>query len=76
MSQDDSDGNPHSPDDQTGGVEQPRRAELSMDQLQSMITGSIQAALPSLENAIAEKVTQSLQAQGKLLCMFKQVKKL
>ena len=69
MSQDDSDGNPHSPDDQTGGVEQPRRAELSMDQLQSMITGSLQAALPSLENAITEKVTQSLQAQGKLLCI-------
>ena len=64
MLQDDSDGNPHGPDDQTEGIEQPRRTELSMDHLQSMITGSIQAALPSLENAIAEKVTQSLQAQG------------
>ena len=50
---------------QNGGERQQRQTVLLMDQLQTMITGSIQAALPSLEDAIATKVTQSLQAQGK-----------
>ena len=69
MSQDDSGANPRGPDDPTDGAEQPRRTEsVSMDQLQSMITSSIQATLPSLENAIAGKVAQSL--QGKLLYIY------
>ncbi len=71
MSQDDSGANPRGRDDPTDGAEQPRRTEsVSMDQLQSMITSSIQAALPSLENAIAGKVAQSLQAQGKPLYIY------
>ena len=71
MSQDDLGANPCGPDDSTDGAEQPRRTEsVSMDQLQSMIMSSIQAALPSLENAIAVKVAQSLQARGKPLYIY------
>ena len=77
MSQDDLGANPCGPDDPTDGAEQPRRAEsVSMDQLQSMITSSIQAALPSLENAIVGKVAQSLQAQGKPLYIYKWLSKI
>ena len=77
MLQDDSGANPRGPDDLTDGAEQPRRAEsVSMDQLQSMITSSIQAALPSLENAIVGKVAQSLQAQGKPLYIYEWLSKI
>ena len=40
--------------------------QIPMVQLQSMITSSIQAALPSLESAIATRVSDSLKAQGML----------
>lgn len=62
------------PTDETGDEQQqrqhPQRQQeqltvLSMAQLQTMITDSVQAALPSLENAIATKVADSLQSQGK-----------
>ena len=59
--------NPRDPTEPTNEGEQHRRTELSLDQLQTMITGSIQAALPSLEEAIATKVADSLQSRGKLL---------
>ena len=42
---------------------------LSMDQLQIMITNSIQVAMPTLEYAIATKVTDTLQVRGKLVCV-------
>ena len=58
---------PTEPTEPTNEGEQHRRTELSLDQLQTMITGSIQAALPSLEEAIATKVADSLQSRGKLL---------
>ena len=51
----------------TNEGEKQRRTELSLDQLQTMIRDSIQAALPSLEEAIATKVAESLQSRGKLL---------
>ena len=60
MSQDDD--NPHDPTNPTDEGEQRTRTKLSMDQLQTMITRSIQAMLPTLEDAIAGKVTESLQA--------------
>ena len=57
--------NPVEPTD-GGKQRQPeQQAVLSIDQLQTMISGSIQAALPALENVIATKVVQSLQVQGK-----------
>ena len=40
----------------------PQQAVLSLEQLQNMITTSIQGALPS----IADKVVSTLQSQGKL----------
>ena len=58
---------PRDPTEPTDEDEQQRRTELSLDQLQTMITSSIQAALPSLEQAIAAKVAESLQSRGKLL---------
>ena len=60
MSQDDD--NPRDPTNPTDEGEQRTRTKLSMDQLQTMITRSIQAMLPTFEDAIAGKVTESLQA--------------
>ena len=65
MSQEDD--TPRDQTDRTEEGEQRTKTELSMDQLQTMITSSIQAALPNLEDAIAGKVTESLQARGKQL---------
>ena len=48
----------------TDGGEPEQQDILSLDQLQTMIFKTIQATLSALKNAIATKVTQSLQAQG------------
>ena len=44
----------------TDGGEPEQRAILSLDQLQTMISESIQAILSALKNAIATKVTDSI----------------
>ena len=56
--------NPADPANEGGEQLEQRTVRLLMQQLQTMITGSIETAMPTLENAIATKVTNSLQAGG------------
>ena len=57
--------NPADPANQGSELFEQRTVRLSMEQLQTMITGSTEAAMPALKNAIATKVTNSLQAGGR-----------